>query len=300
MAEYSYVFKAVRCALSVCVIFAFHAYCAAKPKYTEEEKRQVVIKCYENGVTAYQSGNYSLAKSEFDKILKFEPDNNKVRRYADECEEKLKSGNADEYGSISGETMEAPDSAAEIAAGGTAGDKRVEAEGNAAAVNPSGRADVLSKNTGLVDEGVRCYRSGDYGKAKEIFEQAISLDVSNKKAARYLRRCDEKISENKRLMEKESIKRAKTEKEKKNTKKEAPLEKVTADSPKAETPKQYENTSGENILSGEDPDRVYKEALSEYRKQNYGKALELFREVLKKDPDNEKAKMYIKSAARKL
>lgn len=295
--------------LLIFMVFACNKDCLSKQAYTEKEKREIIIECYEIGISEYQSGNYSAAKSEFDKILKFDPDNKKAQRYALKCEEKIKPENVeDQDGTVktgeSGEVIAESDAIEEIAEGEAPDDISVSDGEDSAAPGETSEEVMLSVQTAkLIDEGVSCYRNNEYEKAKEIFEQVLSSDSSNKKAKRYIKRCDDKIAKKERIREKEVARQKKEEEKRKDPAERTALNeesKQLASSVDREKDVKAETASAEVALNPEDADKLYKEALLEYRKQNYKKAIEMFREVLERDPDNEKAGRYIKAAERKL
>ncbi|MCK9555784.1 tetratricopeptide repeat protein [bacterium] len=295
--------------LLIFMVFACHKDCLSKQAYTEKEKREIIIECYETGISEYQSGNYSAAKSEFDKILKFDPDNKKAQRYALKCKEKLKPENVDEQDETlnsgeSGEVITEPDAIEEIAEGKAPEDISISEGDDSAAPGETSEEVMLSVQTAkLMDEGVNCYRNGEHEKAKEIFEQVLSSDSSNKKAKRYIKRCDDRIAKKEKVREKELAREEKEKQKGKALEEKIALEKKNKQLPppvavKEEPEKAADSTAV--VSDNEDAGALYKAALLEYRKQNYKKAVEMFRAVLEKDPGNEKAGMYIKAAERKL
>ncbi|MBN2190964.1 MAG: tetratricopeptide repeat protein [Candidatus Aureabacteria bacterium] len=295
--------------LLVLVVFIWQKDCLSKQKYTEEEKRGIIIECYENGVREYQSGNYSAAKSEFDRILKLDPDNKKARRYAVKCDEKIETENVEKHDEPaktagSGEAAAERAPAREVEEKIIAADTPFDAQKSGAEPEETSEEVTLPvQTTRLMDEGVNSYRDGEYGKAKEIFGQILSLDSSNKKAKRYIKRCEDKIAKKEKLREKELAREEKEKERKKALEEKIALEKKNKQLPPPVAVKEEAETpAGSTAVVSDDKDAgaLYKEALLEYRKQNYRKAIEMFKEVLQRDPGNEKASGYIKAAERKL
>lgn len=147
--------------------FGFQS-CAVAAEADEETIRNGI----DEGRRYYRQRQYKKSIEEWEKILKLDPENVKIKKYIERAKAKL--------GEIEGEKEEPAGIEAQPAA-----------------------QDKASKVNELIDLGRNYYREGKYEEALNVWQEAYKLDPENKNISRYLLKVKEKVREKKPVAEQE-------------------------------------------------------------------------------------------------
>jgi len=143
----------------------------------------------------------------------------------------------------------------------------------------------------LYREALQAYRYQDYPVAKEKFEAVFKIDAEYKSARNYLAECE------KRLLAEERRKKEQEGKFKDKQKSDpAKAEDLDFKEQKTKEFSQEQKNVPEVIFEEKDVEVLYQEALSFYKVQEYEKAIFVFTELEKMNPDYKKTKEYLKKS----
>ncbi|OED36709.1 hypothetical protein AB834_02670 [PVC group bacterium (ex Bugula neritina AB1)] len=203
-----------------------------RTKKTRVKKLSDFDNIYEKGKRLYREEKYREARDFFQKAVKLKPDHRYAPIYLKRCTQKVMEKQKSEKNDKSG------------------------------AVNDK---EVAFKDS--YEKGKTLYRSKEYEKAIQHFEQAVKLKPDHRYAPAYLKRCKEKALE-KKNEDKESLASQKVDE--KDKKKEDAFEKF------------------------------YEKGKYFYRKDDFQKAIEQFEQAVNLKPDHRYAPAYLKRSQEKL